>query len=44
MEEAGYSDFHVRMDNRDFGLFLGNFVGKRGVGLNYWINTPVDIA
>jgi len=50
VEEAGYYDFHVRMlvmDNRDFGLLLGNFVGwdgKHGVGLDCWINTPVDIA
>ena len=30
--------------HRDFGLLLGNFVGWDGVGLDCWINTPVDIA
>ena len=30
--------------HRAFGLLLGNFVGWDGVGLDCWINTPVDIA
>ena len=32
---------------KEFGLSLGNFVewdGKHGVGLDCWINTPVDIV